>query len=213
MIKTKTYLHNEERYLVTPSLLNSWLWIFNCVDGITSNDNDKISLEDKMYDAQKKAKEEFIKTLKREPIEPNEYMLAGIQFEKDCYDGKTCISPIIEGGSYQIVGKKNVTVGDMNFLMYGKLDVLKGGIIYDIKRVWKYSRPKYIKSCQHGFYMELFERAKMFKYLIFDGNKLHIEQYFPDECEKIENVIKAFIEWLSVENLLEIYKQNWKCKW
>ena len=28
---------------------------------INSNDNDKISLEDKMYDAQVKAKEEFIK--------------------------------------------------------------------------------------------------------------------------------------------------------
>ena len=212
MTKDKTCSYSE-RYLITPSLLNSWGWIFNCVDGVTSNESDKISLEDKIQDGQKKAKKEFIKALRREPLEPNEYMLAGIQFEKDCYDGKTCVSPIIKGGSYQIVGKKNVSIGGMNFLMYGKLDVLKGGVIYDIKRVWKYSRPKYNKSYQHGFYLELFERAKKFKYLIFDGNNLHIEQYYPDECEKMEVVIKLFIEWLDSEGLLELYKKCWKCRW
>lgn len=212
MTKGKT-CSSSERYLITPSLLNSWGWIFNCVDGITSNENDKISLEDKIHDAQLKAKEDFIRALKREPSEPNEYMLAGIQFEKDTYDGKTCFSKIVEGGCFQIVGKKNVTIGGMNFLMYGKLDVLKGGTIYDIKRVWKYTRPKYSKSFQHGFYLELFERANKFEYLIYDGNNPHYEQYYPSECEKMEVVIKLFIDWLEAEGLLEIYKKYWKCLW
>lgn len=204
-------LQSNDRYLITPSLLNSWGWIYNCVDSVSSSENDKISLEDKIYEAQLKAKDDFIKALKREYSEPNEYMLAGIQFEKECYEGKTCFSKIIEGGCFQIVGKKNITVDGMKFLMYGKLDVLKGGTIYDIKRVWKYTRPKYNKSYQHGFYLELFNRANKFEYLIFDGNKPHFEQYFPDECEKTENVIRRFIEYLEAEGLLELYKQNWKC--
>ena len=52
-------------------------------------------IEDKKTEAQEKAKQDFLKTLNRIPSEPNEYMLAGIEFEKQCYEGNTCISPII----------------------------------------------------------------------------------------------------------------------
>lgn len=212
MSKPITSLNNDV-YLVTPSLLNSWLWIWECANGVKEAESDEISIEDKKTEAQEKAYEDFLKTLRREPFEPNEYMLAGIQFEEDCYSGKTCISPIIEGGAYQIVGKKNVQVNGMNFLMYGRLDVLKGGTIYDIKRVFKYSLPKYKWSSQHGFYLDLFTRANDFKYLCYDGNKLHIEQYFRDQYIPTTEVISQFINWLENKNLLDVYKDNWKSKY
>lgn len=202
----------ENRYLITPSLLNAWGWMWNCEDSVREADKDTISLEDKVSLASMKAKEDFIKALNREKSEPNQYMQAGIEFEEECYKGNTCISPIIEGGAYQIVGRKETEVNGMKFLMYGRLDVLKGGIIYDIKRIWKYSLPKYAKSYQHQFYFELFPSAYKFEYLAYDGNKLHREVYFPSEnTREIENVIATFLKWLEENNLLEVYKEKWRC--
>jgi len=210
MTKSKEDLN---RYLITPSLLNAWGWIWECESSVKDSETDSKSFEDKVFEAQEKAKEDFIKTLKREPSEPNEYMLAGIQFEEECYKGNTCVSPIIVGGAFQIVGTKEVDVNGIKFLMYGRLDVLKGGIIYDIKRVWKYSPQKYLNSYQHPFYMELFPNAKEFEYLAFDGNKLHIEKYYPDQCDSISKVvIPKFIEWLKENDLWELYKEKWISK-
>lgn len=212
MTKNKDYSCSSE-LLITPSLLNSWLYIWNCVDNVKETEKDTICLEDKKDDAIAKAKEDFIKTLKRIPSEPNQYMQMGIDFENECCEGRQPeVSPIIENGLFQVVGKKNVEVGGVKLLMYGRLDVLKGGVIYDIKRVMKYAPQKYIKSSQHPFYLELFERAYKFVYLVHDGGKLHIETYYRDECESIYNIILDFIKWLKENDLFETYKEYWKCK-
>lgn len=202
----------KTRYLITPSLLNSWLYIWEAGKGVVESEKDEICLEDKQEDAMLRAKQDFIDALKKIQKPPNEYMKAGIEFEEECYKGNTCVSPIIEGGAYQIVGTKEVTVDDIDFLMYGRLDVLKGGIIYDIKRIWKYKRPKYYWSSQHRFYMDLFPEATEFQYLAFDGYNLHIEVYFADDCIPTENLISKFIAYLKQENLYEIYTENWKAR-
>lgn len=201
---------NSNSYFITPSLLNSWGYIWECVKNVKSLDNDVMCLEDKIEKAQKEAYESFLNSLNRISSPPNEYMKAGIEFEEECYKGNTCISPIIENGCFQVVGKKYVEVCGMNFLMYGRLDVLKGGKIYDIKRVFSYSPQKYIGSFQHRFYLDLFPNAKEFEYLIYDGRKLHKEKYLREDCIPTENIINEFIVWLKEHNLLEIYKEKWK---
>ena len=95
------------------------------------------------------ARKSFIDTLNRIPSEPNEYMKQGIEYEEECYKGNTEISPIIENGAFQIVGTKEVEVAGIKFLMYGRLDVLKAGIIYDIKRVQRWNLGKYKYSHQY----------------------------------------------------------------
>lgn len=180
--------------LITPSLLNSWLWIWE-------SDN---------YES---AYNGLISSLKRESTPPNEYMLEGIRFEKECYEGHTCVSPIIENGAFQVVGKKQVEVDGLRFLMYGRLDVLKAGKIYDIKRVVRYERPKYKWSCQHEFYLELFENVDEFEYLIYDGNSLHRETYFKGQSTDIPTLIGQFIKWLKKENLYDLYLENWRSKY
>ena len=202
---------NQETYLITPSLLNSWAYQWNCVDYVRDTDNSDVCIEDKQEDAINKAKEDFIRVLKREPQEPNEAMKRGIEFEDACYRGETCISPIIKDGCYQIVGKKKVCVDGINFLMYGRLDVLKGGIIYDIKRVAKYNSQKYVKSYQHGFYMDLFQSAYKFTYLVYDGYNLFTEDYYRGQYMETTKVISQFINWLKDNNLFDLYKKYWKC--
>ena len=212
MIRKATVSSNDS-FLITPSLLNSWANIWNCVDYVKESEKDEISLEDKQSIAREKAFSEFLDTLHRIPTEPNIYMQRGIDFEEECYKGNTIISPIIENGAYQIAGKKTLKVSGLNILLYGRLDVLKGGVIYDIKRVTNYSPQKYQKSYQHAVYLELFPDAKQFTYLVYDDKeKLHEETYYKDECVNIEGVIADFLNWLNENDLLEVYLMKWKSK-
>ena len=198
--------------LVTPSLLNSWLYIWLSRDNVKESANDAICLEDKQDLAMKKAYDEFLGTLRREQTPPNENMLRGIQYEDDCYKGFTDASPIIKGGAFQIVGKKDVVVDNVPFLMYGRLDVLKNGIIYDIKRVTRYATQKYLHSAQHGFYLDLFPNASQFTYLAFDGNKLHQETYYRGQYKPTEAILSDFIQWLRENNLWDVYANLWASK-
>lgn len=202
---------NNELYLITPSLLNAWGWIWECEKNVKTAESDTVCFEDKVSIAKEKAFDDFIKALYREKTEQNTYMLEGIRFEDETYKGNTCFSETVKNGAFQIVGKKEVKVDGMNFLMYGRLDVLKGGTIFDIKRVWKYSLPKYNNSYQHGFYLDLFGNAKKFTYLIWDGYKPHKETYFRDETKRTTEVIHLFIKWLKENGLLGVYKEKWKC--
>lgn len=198
--------------LVTPSLLNSWLYIWLSRANVKESANDAICLEDKQDLAMQKAYDEFLGTLRREQTPPNENMLRGIKYEDDCYKGITDASPIIKGGAFQIVGKKDVVVDNVPFLMYGRLDVLKNGIIYDIKRVTRYATQKYLHSAQHGFYMDLFPNASQFTYLAFDGNKLHQEIYYRGQYKPTEAILSDFIQWLRENNLWDIYASLWASK-
>ena len=198
--------------MVTPSLLNSWLYIWLSRDNVKESANDAICLEDKQDLEMQKAYDEFLGTLRREQKPPNENMLRGIQYEEDCYKGLTDASPIIKGGAFQIVGKKNVVVDNVPFLMYGRLDVLKNGIIYDIKRVTRYATQKYLHSAQHGFYLDLFQDANQFTYLAFDGNKLHQETYYRGQYKPTEAILSDFIQWLRENNLWDVYAILWSSK-
>ena len=204
---------NVVPFLVTPSLLNSWAYIFLASQNVREAASDTMCLEDKADQASERAKEEFIDTLKKVKKPPNEAMQKGIDFERECYLGNTPISPIIEGGAFQIVGKKNVIIDDIPVLLYGRLDVLKNGTIYDIKRVRQYKAQKYLKSYQHGFYLDLFEEASAFTYLAYDdGEKLHQETYYRGQYTPTETVVKEFFGWLKLNNLWEIYEEHWKSK-
>lgn len=214
MTKKVTHLYNKNKeYLITPSLLNAWGYLWYCEKNIKESEKDTICIEDKIELKRKMVYEDFIRTLKREKSEPNQYMLEGIRYEDECYKGNTDISPIIKNGAFQIVGVKHKTINNIKFVLYGRLDVLKGGIIYDIKRVVRYSPQKYINSYQHPFYLELFKKAKQFTYLVFDGKKVHKETYYRDECVNIDNVIENFIEFLKNNNLLDLYFEKWQSKY
>ena len=204
---------SSNSYLITPSLLNSWANIWNCVDYVKESEKDEISIEDKQSLAREQAFDEFLNTLSRLPSEPNIYMQKGIDFEEECYKGNTVISPIIKDGAYQIAGKKRLKISGIDILLYGRLDVLKGGTIYDIKRVTKYAPQKYQKSYQHPVYLELFPDAKKFVYLVYDDNeKLHQETYYRDECVNVEGVIADFLQWLKDNDLFEIFVSKWKSR-
>lgn len=192
MTKSKTSL------LLTQTLINSWLYLYQ-VDG---------EYYEKCY-------QDFLKTLKRIPLEDNEIFARGREFEQQVLSGEYKeIYDIIKGGSYQVSKKKELVVDNLDFTIYGIADFIKNGVIYDTKRVNQYELQKYQYSSQHLIYLYLFDDCYEFTYLIVDNSDTTYEETYKrnDLTLTIETLIHNFISFLKENNLFNIYLENWKGK-
>lgn len=195
----------KERYLLTQSLLSSWLYSFKTDDGF----------------------EEFKKALRKERTPPTQAMLDGIRFEnvvnatckgETIYADHEWFKPVVELSSLlcraqqQVKLYREITVNGVTFLCYGVLDYLMAGIIFDTKYSKTYEVGKYLDSPQHPMYFYLVPEAREFQYKICDGKYIYTETYRPDECEDIEILIKQFISYLDKYGLMNTYRGNWRCK-
>ena len=200
-------------YLMTHSLLSSWLYTMkgNPYEDMTS---------ERDYFA------DFMSTLNREPIPTNEAMQKGIDFEdlvtdivmgrgdanSKWYQAASEVAGIVKGGLLQFKARKEIVVNGMPLLLYGRLDALKAGIVYDIKFSGSYDAGKYIDSTQHPVYLELVPEAKKFTYLVSNGSYVWPETYRRDETPSIIPVIEDFLDWLEPQGLMSIYKEKWASK-
>ncbi|MEN6487269.1 MAG: hypothetical protein ABFD66_00045 [Smithella sp.] len=201
------------RYLITHSLLSSWLY--------TMKENpfeDMTSQRDNYAD--------FIAALNREPIPTTEAMQKGIDFEnlvtditlgkgdvKDYrYEAASQVAAIIKGGLLQFRARREIEVKGLPMLLYGRLDALKAGTVYDIKFSGSYDAGKYINSTQHPTYLDIVPEAKMFTYLVSNGTYVWKETYRRDEVPSIIPVIEDFLNWLELQGLMETYKAKWLSK-
>jgi hypothetical protein len=105
----------------------------------------------------------------------------------------------------------------MTFLVYGILDALKDGTIYDVKFLNKSLGStevygKYLQSAQHPFYFYLVPEAEEFSYLISDGQDLYIETYRPEICRTAAEIIEEFISSITASGHLDLYKEKWLAK-
>lgn len=199
------------RYLMTHSLLSSWLYT------LKENPYEDLTTEaDPMN--------EFLLTLHREPTPTSEAMQNGIDFEDlvtdiilGCgdsnniwYNAASTIASIVKGGQLQHRARKIINAGGMEIVLYGRLDALKAGEIYDIKFSKRYERGKYFGSTQHPTYLELVPEANRFTYLVSNGSEVWSESYRRDETKDIRPLISDFLEWLTAVDMLSIYKEHWR---
>ena len=202
------------RYLMTHSLLSSWLY----------------AMKDSPFEdatSERDAFGEFLQVLRREPTPTTEAMQKGIDFEDlvtaivrndaegmrrnpDWYDAAKQIAQIVGGGSLQHRARKVIAVSGMMFVIYGRLDALKAGTIYDIKFSGSYDRGEYFDSTQHPMYFDLVPEANDFVYLVSNGNEVYRERYRRDETADITVTIGSFVSWLTANGLLETYKRHWQ---
>lgn len=186
---------NQKKYLITPSLLNSWKYA--------------ISLENEYGNL-----EEFIRTLSREPIESNEAIENGFKFEEYMIQN---YEPT-KNGSYQVKLSKNITTKTGTYVLYGRLDCLKAGIIYDYKYTGSYDVGKFYDSYQHPIYFEICPEADKFEYLISNNYKdgkedinLYHEIYYREDIKMdLSQEIDNFIEWLKTNNLYNLFCEKWE---
>lgn len=197
---------------ITKTLLDSWAYTFDCFEGCE---------EDAMND--------FLRTLNREPIEETEAIANGKAFEsivqalaegRECSSGKweagarKC-AEIVKGGQWQVHVDTDVTVNGRVFWLHGFCDVVKAGVIYDIKFKNKgfggldlYG--SYRNHSQHSAYLRCLPEAYEFVYLVSDGEELYTEAYNRQTCRPIEEIISDFMNWLeSKPELLKIYEEKW----
>lgn len=207
-----------DRFLITQSLLSAWLYTFNCKEG-----------------AEEEAMAEFRNTLERVPKETTEAMQNGIKFENACYraaageapakgrwePGVRAVAEIIRGALVQVRFSRELELDGMTFLVYGILDALKAGVIYDVKFLNKsmggsengvYLPGKYLESPQHPAYFYLVPEALEFRYLVSDGSDLYVETYRREDSPFIGDVIRQFIDSITAMGLLKVYRAHWLAK-
>ena len=200
-------------YLMTHSLMSSWIYAMreNPFEDMTS-ERDPLA--------------EFMSTLNKEQIPPNEAMMNGIAFEdlvtaitKGCgdqenrwYDAASKVARIVGGGVLQYRASKTIKVGGLTLVLYGRLDCLKSGEIYDIKFSKGYDRGKYLGSTQHPTYLELVPEAKGFTYIVSNGSEVWTERYRRDETPAIIPIISDFFDWMQAMGFLDTYKEKWLAK-
>lgn len=201
------------KMLITPSLLNSWDFFLSASG-----------------EWEEKAREEFLATLRREPFLPTPAIQAGIDFEAavkssseggfkpsedECYDDCVKeIAEIVKGGAWQVKVQKTIRAGNALILLYGKVDVLKGPVCYDIKFTGKYENPKYIRSAQHPLYLECLETVPVFQYLVSDGNNVYIEEYRKIDVPPILPMVVDFLSWMKANPQYgELFYKHWEAKY
>lgn len=207
------------RYLITQSLLSSWLYVFDCFDGC----------EDSAMDA-------FLHTLRREPEdlddEQRQRIQNGIDFEQAVYSeasgqlraphpkwerGICEIAAFLKGAQTQVKVSREIQVAGITFLVYGILDALREGVIYDVKFKNKSFGSldlagDYLGSPQHPLYFYLVPEARQFRYMVSDGQDLYIEQYEPEDCPSAADLILQFVQFLKANNLMDTYLQHWQAR-
>ena len=171
--------------------------------------------------------EDFIKVLNKEEFEPSESILKGFEYEK--YMQENFEETL--NGAYQVkVSKEH---GD--YLLYGIIDCLKGGIIYDYKYTQNYEVGKFFNNHQTLMYLEMVPEAKKMIYLItnkfnkieypdmefkdvskieYEVGDIFKEEYTKDMFpETIDSILHKFGQWLKQYNLYDLYVEKWKCKY
>jgi len=202
------------KFLITPSLLNNFSYY----------------IQDE-WKSPAESRADFLKTLSRERFEPNEAMQKGIDFEKqvencckdrpfDCgevmsvYSGNDPvmeIAMIVEGGVWQESVKKEIKVGNQQFLLYGRTDVIKRDTIYDIKFTSNYELGKFLDSSQHLIYLYC-SGLPNFSYLISDGKDWWKEDYHNHAGieDEIKSKISCFLDYLEQDKeAKEMFINKW----
>jgi len=209
------------KYLITPSLLGSFAWYLS--------------------DESENNREKFLLTLKREKTPTTEAQAKGIRFEDDIslacadkypyliwmgdegeddekrasYDAIVSqVCDIVRGGLWQQSIKKEIKVGNQEFLLYGRTDVIKRDTIYDIKFTSNYELGKFLDSSQHLIYLYCSDLPN-FSYLISDGKEFWREDYH--NHAGIENEIKSkisdFLGYLENDKeAKEMFLTKWESK-
>ena len=227
---------------ITKTLLDSWAYTFDCYEGgeedamndflktlnrepIEENEaiaNGKafeglcfrIANGEKVYE-EKLAGELIPDAVASEIIEPNTGDPKIIRSYPKWYNGAKKIADIVKGGQWQVHVDTDLQIGDRTFWLHGFCDVVKAGVIYDIKFKAKSFGSldlygSYRGHSQHSAYLRCLPEAYEFVYLVSDGEDLYTEAYNRHTCRPIEEIISDFMNWLeSKPELLKIYEEKW----
>lgn len=118
---------------------------------------------------------------------------------------------IVEDGLWQQSVKKEIRVGNQEFLLYGRTDVIKRDTIYDIKFTSNYELGKFLDSSQHLIYLYC-SGLPNFSYLISDGKDWWREDYHNHAGveDEIKSKVSEFLDYLEGDKeAKEMFLAKW----
>lgn len=125
------------------------------------------------------------------------------------------IGDLVNKGLWQQSVKKDLKIGNSEFLLYGRTDVIKKDTVFDIKFTSNYELGKFQDSSQHLIYLYCADLPK-FSYLISDGKDWWREDYFNHAGieDEIKSKVSKFLDYLEQDKeAKEIYFKNWESKY
>lgn len=197
------------KLLITSSLLNAYQYYIQ---------DEWKSPEDSRAD--------FLKTLSREKTPPTEAQQRGIDFEnairladvtRNHFDPDPIVrrfTEIVRDGIWQQSVKKDLKVGNQEFLLYGRTDVIKRDTIYDIKFTSNYELGKFLDLSQHPIYLYC-SGLPNFSHLISDGKDWWREDYHNHAGieDEIKSKVTEFLDYLENDKeAKEMFLTKWESK-
>lgn len=193
----------RKTYKVSASLINSYL-----------------NMRAKRYP---NSEQQFLDSLERIPLKDSYALKRGNAFEKAVWKYESePFHGVVKGCDTQIFVEKGIPLveEDFDLKLVGFMDFATKDrkIIYDTKRVNKWSDEKYDSSVQHDFYLWAVPESEKFFYLVGSGTSWKSDEYFeveygkptPDELEKrCLDVIQDFVSYLKSNDLLDTYKKHY----
>lgn len=193
--------HTTGNYLITATLLDAWKYLLT---------SEYSSMED------------FMKVLQREETPTTEAQQNGFEFETWAENNIA----ETKNGQYQVkLSRELKSRFGTPFLVYGRLDCLKQGKVYDYKFTSSYEVGKFFNRCQTSVYLFLVPEASEMKYIIGTkkskyqlaeneekGYNIYSESYKREEVKPIEEIINQFEEWLKTMDLWKVYIEKWQSK-
>ena len=122
------------------------------------------------------------------------------------------IADRVKDAQFQVAAQRTAVVEGIPFLLYGRLDALKAGVIYDIKFSRSYQVGKYLDSPQHPMYCALVPEARRFEYLVFTGSDVCVEKYGREDSPDVLGTIRDFMRYLEASKLDKLYCQKWETR-
>lgn len=129
----------------------------------------------------------------------------------DCVEN---VANVVKGGLWQEPVKKELKIGNQEFLLYGRTDVIKRDTIYDIKFTSKYELGKFLDSSQHLIYLYCSDLPN-FSYLISDGKDWWREDYHNHAGVEgeIKSKVSEFLDYLEGDKeAKEMFLAKWVSK-
>lgn len=154
--------------------------------------------------------EDFKRVLSRQSRPTNKYIEIGFEFEKWCENN---LNETLKG-AYQVSLSKSID----NYFLYGRIDCLKAGIIYDYKYSSRYEMGKFYNNYQTSMYLELVPEARKMVYISTSENKnfneddIYYEEYEREDTKPIMQIIEVFMKWIRDNGYIDYMDKYWIAK-
>lgn len=212
--------------LITPSLLDSWDWYIQNESDNARDEFIGVMKRERLPDNDAMMQGRAFESRVRIACDPmnlewltdnDKYDLEQTRNKRSDEEYTDCVNELasfLKGGVWQIALSKTETINGVEFVKYGRVDVIKYGIV-DVKFSQTFESGKYLGKAQTKMYLDLAPQAPWMQYTVCDGKVIYYgDKFLREDVAPINQDIGNFWNWLQNDKeLLNLYTENWQSKY